>query len=372
MRRLAAVAVLLLAGTPCLAHELGNIRARIVLEKGGGFRVRLVVDREHLPPGFGADAPAAAGPLIDDLPEQLEPRLGGILRAAARGARISYDGGLAPFRARLIRPEGMTESEAIAHLAQTAEVSLELSGEAPPDARQFTFANSAQTGAFLLVLEVEGDPGVYRTWLEPGKASAPFVLGEALRSPSRGEVFRRYLALGFTHIVPKGLDHILFVLGLFFLSPRWKPLLWQVTAFTLAHTLTLALSVYGVVSLPSSIVEPAIALSILFVAVENVVVGRLTPWRPAVVFLFGLLHGLGFAGVLTELGLPRSQFLTALLAFNVGVEAGQLAVILLAAIALALPWGRRPWYRRRIEVPASLAIGAVAIVWFVQRVAAGG
>jgi hypothetical protein len=370
MRRLAAVAVLLLGGTPCFAHELGNIRARIVLEKGGGFRVRLVVDREHLPPGFGADAPASAGPRIEDLPEELEPRLGGILRAAARGARISYDGSPAPFRARLVRPEGMTQPEAVAHLAQTAEVSLELSGEAPPGAREFTFANSAQTGAFLLILEVEGDPGVYRTWLEPGKASPPFTLGEALQSPSRGEVLRRYLALGFTHIVPKGLDHILFVLGLFLLSPRIKPLLWQVSAFTLAHTLTLALSVYGVVSLPSRVVEPAIALSIVFVAVENVIARRLTPWRPAVVFLFGLLHGLGFAGVLTELGLPRSQFLAALLSFNVGVEVGQLAVILVAALLIALPFGKKPWYRSRVEVPASLAIAAVALVWLVQRLGA--
>jgi hypothetical protein len=271
------------------------------------------------------------------------------------------------FRARLIRPDGMTEAQAIEHLAQTAEVSLELWGEAPPGARQFAFANSAQTGAFLLILEVEGDKGIYRTWLEPGKSSPPFTLGEALRSPSRGEVVRRYLVLGFTHIVPKGLDHILFVLGLFLLSPRIKSLLWQVSAFTLAHTLTLALSVYGVVSLPSRVVEPAIALSIVFVAVETVLARRLTPWRPVVVFLFGLLHGLGFAGVLTELGLPRSQFLAALLSFNVGVELGQLAVILVAAVLLALPFGKKPWYRSRIEVPASLAIAAVALVWFVQR-----
>ena len=178
MRRLAAGLAVLLLAAPAAAHELGNIRARIALAKGGGFRVRLIVDREHLPPGFGADAPVSAGPPIEDLPEALEASLGGVLRSAARGAHISYDGHPAAFRARLIRPDGMPEPQAIEHLAQTAEVSLELSGEAPPGARQFAFANSAQTGAFLLILEVEGDKGIYRTWLEPGKSSPPFSVSE--------------------------------------------------------------------------------------------------------------------------------------------------------------------------------------------------
>jgi hypothetical protein len=371
MRRLAAAAVVLLLAAPAASHELGNIRARAELQKGGGFRVVLIVDREHLPPGFGADAPASAGPQIRGLSESLEAPLGGVLRAAVRGVRLEFDGRPAGFRVSLRRPEGMSEPQAIAHLAQAAEVSLELSGEVPAQSRHLTFANSAPTGAYLLTVEAEGDPSVYRIWLEPGDASPPFTLGQSLLPPSRGEVLRRYLALGFTHIVPKGLDHMLFVLGLFLLSPRIKPLLWQVSAFTLAHTLTLALSVYGVVSLPSRVVEPAIALSIVFVAVENVLARRLTPWRPAVVFLFGLLHGLGFAGVLTQLGLPRSQFVAALLSFNVGVEAGQLAVILLASLLLALPFGRKSWYRARVEVPASLAIAAAAAVWFVQRLAAG-
>ncbi len=116
---------------------------------------------------------------------------------------------------------------------------------------------------------------------------------------------RQYLSLGYTHILPKGLDHILFVLGLFLLSPRLRPMLLQVTAFTIAHSITLGLSIYGIVSLPSRIVEPLIALSIAYVAIENLVTRELKPWRLALVFMFGLLHGMGFAGVLRELGLPR-------------------------------------------------------------------
>src|SRR5262249_14305703 len=137
----------------------------------------------------------------------------------------------------------------------------------------------------------------------------------------------RYLKLGFTHILPHGLDHMLFVLGIYLLSRRARSVLWQVSAFTVAHSITLGLSMYGVVSVSPRIVEPLIALSIAYVAIENIFLSELKPWRVALVFAFGLLHGLGFAGALKELGLPRSEFVSALLTFNAGVEAGQLAVI---------------------------------------------
>src|SRR5205823_5104476 len=127
----------------------------------------------------------------------------------------------------------------------------------------------------------------------------------------------------FTHIVPGGLDHILFVLGIFLLSMKVKPVLAQVTAFTLAHSITLGLTIYGLVSVSPRVVEPMIALSIAYVAIENIATTALRPSRVAIVFAFGLLHGMGFAGVLKELGLPRAEFLTALVTFNVGVELGQ-------------------------------------------------
>jgi hypothetical protein len=160
------------------------------------------------------------------------------------------------------------------------------------------------------------------------------------------------------------------VLGLFLLSTAWRPLLLQVTMFTVAHSITLGLGMYGVVSLASTIVEPLIALSITYVAVENLLTSTLRPWRAALVFGFGLLHGLGFAGVLSELGLPRSEFLTALLAFNAGVELGQLAVI--GCAFLAVGWWRRSrsaGYRRWVVVPASLAIAMVGAYWTMARLA---
>jgi hypothetical protein len=160
------------------------------------------------------------------------------------------------------------------------------------------------------------------------------------------------------------------VLGLFLLSARLKPLLLQVTSFTIAHSITLGLSMYGIVSLPSRVVEPLIALSIAYVAIENLVTRELKPWRVALVFMFGLLHGLGFAGVLRELGLPRDEFLTALLTFNLGVEGGQLTVIA-AALLVVAPVMKKGWYRQRVVIPASLIIAAVGLYWTVARLLVG-
>lgn len=252
--------------------------------------------------------------------------------------------------------------------ALTARISrVRLTGAIPEGAREFRWRYAPQFGASVLRLPA-ADGGVVALWLQNGRASEPYVLGVGLVEKTRGEVIAQYGTLGFTHILPFGLDHILFVLGLYLLSLKLRPLLIQVTAFTVAHTITLALSIYGVFSLPSSIVEPLIAASIVYVAVENLVTRRLHVWRPFVVFGFGLLHGLGFAGVLEEVGLPRGEYLTGLISFNVGVEFGQLAVIALAHAAVGHWFGARPWYRARVALPASALIALVGAWWTVERV----
>lgn len=181
------------------------------------------------------------------------------------------------------------------------------------------------------------------------------------------EALGEFIFVGFDHIVPKGLDHIVFVLGLFFLSLSLGPLLWQVSAFTLAHTVTLALGALNIITISPDIVEPLIAASIVYVGVENILSRGLTPWRPAIVFAFGLLHGLGFASVLADFGLGNSHFVPKLIGFNVGVEIGQLTVIAVAFLLVGLWFGKKPWYRTRIATPASLIIALVGAWWLIER-----
>ena len=177
-----------------------------------------------------------------------------------------------------------------------------------------------------------------------------------------------YTWMGYKHILPLGFDHILFVLSLFLLSPSLKPILWQSLAFTIAHSVTLGLSMYAVIKPSPAIVEPLIALSILYVALENIFSTTLKPARIGVVFLFGLVHGMGFAGALQELGLPQKSYLSSLVLFNVGVELGQLTIIL-AAYFLVGKWMRnKPGYRPYIVIPVSLLIALTAAYWTIERI----
>lgn len=185
--------------------------------------------------------------------------------------------------------------------------------------------------------------------------------------------FGLYVTIGIGHILPGGLDHILFVLALFLSSTRSRDLIIQISTFTIAHTVTLGLAAAGYISPSPAIVEPIIAASIAFVAAENVLLDGMPRWRPVVVFVFGLVHGLGFAGFFGELGLPKGQFLAGLVGFNVGVEIGQLGVV---AFAFCVAWlirqgmrraGRIDQYRRYVTIPVSLVIALTGGWWAVER-----
>lgn len=243
--------------------------------------------------------------------------------------------------------------------------SLTLSGELNEGAAFLQLHWPLRSGAVVLRQNGVEDP--YTGYILGGGVSPAIPLqGGAVQTPL--EVFTDYVPVGFDHILPKGLDHILFVLGLYFLSVRMRPLLWQVTCFTVAHSITLALGAFGLVQIDPAIVEPLIAASIVFVAVENIFARRLHSWRMALIFGFGLLHGLGFATVLGEFGLPQDQMVPALLGFNVGVELGQLTVIALAYGALGYWFGKHPKYRGRVAIPASLTIALIGSYWVVERV----
>ena len=261
---------------------------------------------------------------------------------------------------------------------------FELQGVIPRGAEHFNLSVDPElTLRYPLVLVTRNPAaGHQRTrWLTYGEDSDPVPIGVAdSATEGAGEagealpssdpvttVIGRFLHQGFIHILPLGLDHIAFVLGLFLYSARWKPLLGQVTGFTLAHSLTLGLALYGLVSLPARWVEILIAASIVYVAFENLLGRESGRWRFAVVFGFGLLHGLGFAGALMDLELTRGEFLPALFGFNVGVEVGQLAVLALAWLAVG--WMRhRSGYRRYVVVPGSLLVGLTGVYWVFERV----
>lgn len=181
-----------------------------------------------------------------------------------------------------------------------------------------------------------------------------------------GNAIPDFLVIGFRHILPDGVDHMLFILGLFLLTREFAPLLLQMTLFTLAHSLTLGLTLYGMVSLPERIVEIAIALSIAFIAVENLFIERLSRWRPWVVFGFGLIHGLGFAHSFDLHRMDESHFLPALFSFNLGIELGQIAVVAIAFTVVSL-WWKRDFYQKLIARPASALIAASGLYLALER-----
>lgn len=346
------------AVAPAHGHELGTVQVRAEFRRDGRYAVDLLVDSEQArtPPGPARRFPAAAAALAQSSPGERR-RLESFLAELLQQSELRFDD-------RAARPSTVEVLPLSGVL-----LTVRLQGDIPPGAQLFRWSNRLAIGSYLVALHNEGDEAARREWLDNDKTeSTPFVLGQQVVPMTRGEVIRRYLQLGFHHIVPAGLDHILFVLGIFLLSRRLEEVLWQVTAFTVAHTITLGLTIYGLVSVSPRFVEPAIALSIVYVAVENAVRAELKPSRVALVFGFGLLHGMGFAGVLREVGLPRAEFLSGLLSFNAGVEAGQLSVILGAYLLLGLPFGVQSWYRRRVIVPCSLFIGAVGFYWAVQRI----
>ena len=175
-----------------------------------------------------------------------------------------------------------------------------------------------------------------------------------------------WIVAGYQHILPKGLDHILFILGLFLLVQKWKPLLWQVSAFTVAHSITLALVVLGLVEVPSTVVEPMIALSISYVGIENLWTKKLHSWRVALVFGLGLLHGMGFANVMQQLDIPQDSVIKPLVGFNLGVELGQITVLACAFLLTSRILRKKSF--KTVRMGASGLIGVVGLYWTFQRI----
>ncbi len=353
--------LLLLCGALTQAHEIGTSRVSAIL-KNKTYDIEVVTDAAALAEKLETVAGRDPGSITDAA--RLQIVLTAFDTDFRRRVKIMFDG-------IEVRPE-ITYSAAPAVDRNSAPAAtIHLTGKIPADARRFSWSYAWTFATYALTVQNGGAP--VTEWLEGGQGSAPVSLSSPQVSApqaapeSRMTTISRYLQLGFTHIVPSGLDHMLFVVGIYLLSRRARDVLWQVSAFTVAHSITLGLSMYGLVAIAPRIVEPMIAISIAYVAIENIFLSELKAWRVALVFAFGLLHGLGFAGALKELTLPRAEFMTALVAFNMGVEAGQLAVIAAAFLLFGWQCSHQSWYRRRIVVPASSMIACMAVYWTVER-----
>ena len=348
------------------AHEFTITPVTLVITGDGRFQAEVGLDADALAVGLPLEADSEqVSEAMRRIPEgQFEAAVEGARSAIRHDIQVFFDAVPTPFEVSF--PHHGTPAATDADPPTVLGTVARLIGSVPAEAQQVVLQAPTRykTVSLQIITPTQAEP--YSTVLDPGQASVDFPLtGGATAVPRQG-VFSAYLGLGFTHIVPKGLDHILFVLGLFLLSAGWRPLFYQVTAFTVAHSVTLALSMQGIVALPERLVETLIALSICWVAIENISTSKLKPWRVAVVFAFGLLHGLGFAGVLSELGMPEGRFLTALLSFNLGVELGQLSVVAVAFVLLGR-FERLVGYRRYVVIPCSVVIAATGGWWAITR-----
>lgn len=364
-------------------------------------------------------------------PDALEDAFRQYWPAMAQGINVSVDG-----QRQDLSLTGV-EVGSVGNFDLPRDSKVQFVATLPDRAETVQFNWVPQFGA--IALRQVGVPSPYEDYLTAGSASPEISLSGGFETTG-WQTFLKYIPVGVDHIVPKGLDHILFVLGLFFLSTRMGPLLWQISTFTVAHTITLALAATGyvdlgrIITLPGgseieliAIVEALIAASIVYVAIENLFTDGLSRSRPFVIFGFGLLHGLGFASVLADFGLPDGTFIPALIGFNIGVEVGQLAVVavafiivrkaiefeqtgdssrsiaaiylcgMVAVMALLIPaarWvdpvetsivivtaailfglsaasvvvGRFDSYREIVAMPASILIAVVAVYWCFERV----
>jgi len=301
--------------------------------------------------------------LTDDLPE-----------AVARGLQNAADGDRpnAERVAELLR--GSVTLKAGSEICQAGRTRIQGSQTGDGKVRlELSFVCPAQGGGLTLAEDWRPLLGEhYRSIVSVrgAQGSREYVLGEGARearldlsAPAGG--WADFLWLGVEHILT-GLDHLLFLLALLVNQRRAWSVVRIVTGFTVAHSVTLSLAALKLVGVPASIVEPAIAASIVWVAVENLLV-RGTEWRRALVaFLFGLVHGLGFAGALGELELGGGALLRALVGFNLGVELGQVACVLLVLPLIVLL--SRPPALARLPQAASVLVALMGAFWFVERV----
>ena len=346
LRFLAAMAMLVLLSGRLSAHPAPFSYLDVVFRDGGirGTLVIHLIDAAH---ELGLE-PAA---LNRDVVRERSQQLGEILRPRIL-LRSSHR--LEP---EWLSTELLPEDQAI---KLTYQIVDEQPGAVTIDANLFPYDPNHQT--FINIYE--GTELRQQLIYNARSDESTYYLGTA---DGAIEVMKTFIPSGIHHIMI-GPDHILFLVGLLLLGGSWGALLKIVTAFTVGHSVTLSLAALNVVTPPASVIEPAIALSIVFVGADNLVKGSGRDLRMWVALVFGLVHGFGFANVLREFGLPREALGWSLFSFNAGVEIGQLAIVLLVMAALVAIGRRSATLRQRVAFAGSIVVIAAGTYWFVQRV----
>ena len=343
------------------AHEIGTTQAIATFRADRTYQVDVVVDPDVLLTKLQlAGRVALAQPRVLDERNQMIRSLDGVfldaitLQFGETRARPAFE----------YRP-----ASAVSDLVQSPSV-VRLTGTIPPGSADVKFGYSLAVGSYALNVRI-GDSQVRTFWLDgpsPGSAISLTPPPEQ----TRGEIAREYFGLGFTHILPKGLDHILFVIGIFLLGTRWRSVLLQVSTFTIAHSITLAASALGFA--PNALwfpplIEVLVAISIVYMAIENIV-GARTDRRWMLAFGFGLVHGFAFSFALREsMQFAGAHMAMSLLSFNIGVELGQLFVLALAIPVLVFLF-KRVVAERMGTIILSALIAHTAWHWMLDRGAA--
>lgn len=216
--------------------------------------------------------------------------------------------------------------------------------------------------------DLKEDDELVTDYLQSGTETDPIFFKEN-NFRSMLTSFIKYFVLGIQHIIPKGLDHILFIFGLFLFSSSLNKLIKQITIFTIAHSITLIFVSLSLIKINPQIVEPIIALSIVYVGLENIFRNYIKEYmRYVVILFFGLLHGLGFALVLSDIGFRGSKLFLNLISFNIGIEIAQISIILILYLLVAIKFARNKYYRIAFQIPSSIFIASIGLYWFVERI----
>lgn len=279
--------------------------------------------------------------------------------------RITFGGAEVPWRVEF--PDFEKQPFALPEeAADWALLSTRIVVEARPGPGDLVVHWSGEEESELIILTEDSEDGEVVS-VQPGASIRLLEVAATGKVANTGqEAFSGWVWTGFRHVLPLGLDHMLFIIGLFLMVPKWKPLLQQSLMFTLAHSVTLALAVLGWVSVPSRPVEILIAFSIAFIGIENLLTKEVGRLRLALVLGFGLIHGLGFASVLAEKldGIPRDRLLPPLAGFNIGVELAQVAVLALSFLVLQ-PLRKWP---EAVRMTGSAIVSLAGLGWMIERI----